>query len=105
MLVDAAGRFRMDSLLFTGKAKLFYAYKDSKGKTKPALVSIDSDTLPQPVELIPSGMLGNMITRDINTNTSKEEVDTRYDYLKSRLNETKELEKVSSIMTLIKNLK
>ncbi|MCY7311954.1 MAG: hypothetical protein LH619_14350 [Chitinophagaceae bacterium] len=95
VLVDAAGRFRMDSLLFMGKAKLFYAYKDSKGKTKPALVSIDSDTLRQPVELIPSGMLYNMIIRDINPNTSKEEVNTRYDYLKSRLDETKELEKVT----------
>ncbi len=95
VLVDAAGRFRMDSLLFMGKAKLFYAYKDSKGKIKSALISIDSDTLRQPLELIPSGMLDNMIIRDINANTSKEEVSTRYDYLKSGVDEIKELEKVT----------
>jgi hypothetical protein len=93
--VDATGKFRMDSLLFMGKAKLFYAYKESKGKTKPAVISIDSDTLRQPVELIPPGMLDNMIARDINNNTSKDELDTRNNYLKSRLDETKELEKVT----------
>jgi hypothetical protein len=93
--VDAAGRFRMDSLLFMGKAKLFYAYKDNKGKTKPALMSIDSDTLRQPVELIPSGMLDNVVTRIINATTPNEEVDTRYNYLKSRLDEMRELEKVT----------
>jgi len=93
--VDVAGRFRMDSLLYMGKAKLFYAYKDNRGKIRPALISLDIDTLRQPMEMIPAGMLDNTITRNITPIASKEEVDTRYNYLKSQMDEIKELEKVT----------
>ncbi len=93
--VGAEGTFRMDSLLFMGKAKLFYAYKDNKGKTKPALVSIDDSSLPQAIEAIPAGMMDNAMVRDINTTPGKEEVSTRYSYVKSGQDEVKELEKVT----------
>jgi|CXWL01.1.fsa_nt_gi hypothetical protein len=93
--VDTAGKFRIDSLMFMGKAKFFYAYTDSKGKTKPALVSIDDNLLQRTTEAAPLGRIENSMVRDINTTPVTEEVNTRYGYVKSRMDEIKELEKVT----------
>ena len=93
--IDAAGKFRIDSLIFLGKAKLFYAYADNKGKTKPALVIVDNNPLQQIVESIPSGMMANMIVRDVNISPGKEEAAVRNDYVKKHPDEIKELEKVT----------
>ena len=93
--VNAAGKFRMDSLLFFGKAKLYYAYTDSKEKPKPALVILTDNTLAKLITVLPGTMLNNVMVRDINTTRSKEEINTRYGYVKSRLDEVKELEQVT----------
>lgn len=93
--VDAAGKFRMDSLLFYGKAKFFYAYTDSKDKPRPAIVHLDSDSLQKIMTGMPGNLMESVITRDINLAESKEEVNTRYGYVKSRLDEIKELERVT----------
>ena len=93
--VDAAGKFRMDSLLFYGKAKFFYAYTDSKDKPRPAIVHLDADPLQKIMTGMPGNLMESVITRDINLAESKEEVNTRYGYVKSRLDEIKELERVT----------
>ncbi len=93
--VDATGQFRMDSLVFAGKAKLFYAYADSKTKIKPALVILDNDPLQMVMTTIPGNLTENIISRDINTVQGKEEVTTRYGYVKSRLDGIKVLESVT----------
>ncbi|MBC7874779.1 MAG: hypothetical protein H7Y01_12325 [Ferruginibacter sp.] len=93
--VDETGKFKMDSLFFVGKGKFFYAYTDSKGKTKPALVSIDDNPLQNSITAIPPGMMENTVARDIDPVRVKEEVNTRYGYVKSSLEEIKVLEKVT----------
>lgn len=85
----------MDSLLFFGKAKLYYAYTDSKEKPKSALVILTDNTLAKLITVLPGTMLNNVMVRDINTTRSKEEINTRYGYVKSRLDEVKELEQVT----------
>jgi hypothetical protein len=78
-----------------GKGKLFYAYTDTKGKTKPAVISVDDNPLQQIMEVIPAGITDGTIAKDINTTAGKEEVNTRYSYVKSGPDEVKELEKVT----------
>lgn len=94
-VVDASGKFMLDSLMFLGKAKFYYAFIDNKGKTKPALVSIDHNPFRNTIETIPSGMMDNLIAKDIANARFKDEVNIRYGYVKSRLDEIKELEKVT----------
>jgi len=93
--VDAAGKFRMDSLLFSGKGKFFYAYTDNKGKAHPALVTIDENPFQLVIEKVPSGMLENSIARDIHSTQDKNELTTRNNFVKVQLDEIKELEKVT----------
>lgn len=91
--VDAAGKFRVDSLLFPGKAKLFYSYIDNKGKVKPALIILDDYPLQKRAETVPAGIMENSIARDVSQ--PADDVNTRYGYVRSRLDEIKELEKVT----------
>ena len=62
--VDAAGNFKIDSLVTYGKTKLVYVYTDSKGKKKPARITIDNNPLQRSIEIIPAGMLTHVIARD-----------------------------------------
>jgi hypothetical protein len=94
VIVDAAGKFKIDSLLFYGKGKFFYAYTDNKGKPKPALVNIDDNSLLSSVEIIPVNMLENNTAINI-TAFAGSDVKKREDYVKSHFNEIKELEKVT----------
>lgn len=93
--VDAAGNFRLDSLMFFGKGKVFYTYSDSKGKLKPALVVLDEHSLNKMAENIPSVVTANMISHRAEKINSKGEIDSRFNYVKARLDEVKELEKVT----------
>ncbi|MEI2739137.1 MAG: hypothetical protein V9F01_10155 [Chitinophagaceae bacterium] len=93
--VDAGGKFKLDSLMFLGKAKFYYAFFDNKGKTKPALISIDPNPLRNTIEAIPASMMDNAIVKDFTNTRFKDEVSTRYGYVKSRLDEIKELERVT----------
>ncbi len=43
--VDERGNFKIDSLVFNGKSKLFYAYQDKKGRTKKATLMPDENSL------------------------------------------------------------
>ena len=47
------GRFSIDSLLFYGKARFYYAYKTEQGKEKPVNIFLDPQPVDQVVEAIP----------------------------------------------------
>lgn len=93
--VDAAGRFRIDSLLFRGKAKLYYAWMDTKGKARPALVTLDENSMEQAAANWPAGALEHALARDINSSPGKEERTIRQNYVQVQLDEIKELERVT----------
>lgn len=93
--VDATGKFRIDSLLFYGKAKFFYAYTDSKDKARPALVQLDENFLQKITDVSPRTKPENVITKNSDGIPAKDEVNSRYGYVKSRIDEIKELERVT----------
>jgi len=93
--VDASGKFRIDSLLFYGKAKFFYAYTDSKDKAKPASVQLDENFLQKITDMIPGAKPENIIAKNGDGMQMKDEVNSRYGYIKSRIDEIKELERVT----------
>jgi hypothetical protein len=93
--VDAKGRFKMDSLLFLGKANLFYAYTGSNGKQRAALVIADEDPMNKVVSFVPQDISKNNIERSAAVLQNKKEIDTRYQYVKFRLDEEKELARVT----------
>jgi hypothetical protein len=47
------GKFRIDSLLFYGKARFYYAYKTAQGKEKPVNISLDPQPIDRVVEALP----------------------------------------------------
>lgn len=91
--VDANGRFKLDSILFYGKAKLYYAFTDNKAKVKPALLVLDENKLNQFAGKVSHAMFVNTVSYDPFMN--KSEIDTRAGHIKSRLEEFKELERVT----------
>lgn len=95
VMVDAKGGFKMDSLVFLGKANLFYAYTGSNDKPRPALAFVDEEPMKKIVSVVPQDITKNNIERTAVVLQNKKEIDTRYQYVKSRLEEEKELEKVT----------
>lgn len=93
--VDAQGRFKMDSLLFLGKANLFYAYTGSNDKQRAALAFVDEDPMKKIVSFVPQDLAKNNIERNAAVLQNKNEIDARYQYVKYRLEEEKELERVT----------
>lgn len=93
--VDINGRFKMDSLLFFGKANLFYAYTGSKGKQQAVVVTAEEDIMKKTVSFVPLEIAKNNIERNTAAMQNKNEIDFRSQYIKSRLDEIKELEKVT----------
>ena len=92
--VNGNGFFAMDSVAFIGKAKFFYTYSDKQGKVKPAKVYIDTNSLEKSIENIPPVLAESVISKNPSVLTNKEEVNSRYRYVQTRLDEVKELEKV-----------
>lgn len=94
VLVDDKGAFKIDSLLFSGKSKFFYAYTDAKDKQKPAhiVLNIDKENSPSTV---PQNAMGDAGQASTGASQNKEEVSSRYGYAQSKLDEVKELEKVT----------
>ncbi|HMU46588.1 MAG TPA: hypothetical protein PKC72_09480 [Chitinophagaceae bacterium] len=92
---DDNGAFRLDSLYFLGKAKLFYAYTDAKGKTRPALVIPDENGVDKNVWIVP-GNISEMVNRkSLKAMTNKNEIDKRSEYVKIAKDEIIELENVN----------
>jgi hypothetical protein len=92
--VDAKGRFKLDSLVFLGKANLFYAYTGSNNKPRPALAIADEEPM-KIVSVVPQEISKNNIERTTAAFQNKKEIDTRYQYVRSRIEKEKELEKVT----------
>ena len=93
--VDAQGRFKMDSLLFLGRANLFYAYTAGNGKQRAAIAFVDEDPMKNIVSFVPQDIAKNNIERSAAVIQNKKEIDTRYQYIRSRLEVEKEMEKVT----------
>ncbi len=93
--VGVDGRYKMDSLLFMGKAKFFYAYTSGNGKPKDALAIVDDNPMKKIIYFAPLDISKNNIERSAKIIQSKRETDVRYQYVKSRLNEIKELERIT----------
>jgi hypothetical protein len=93
--VGANGEFKMDSMVFLGKANLFYAYTGNNGKQRAAIVSVDEEPLKNIVSMIPQNMAENIPERTAASIQNKKEIDTRYQYVRSRIDEEKELERVT----------
>jgi hypothetical protein len=93
--VDGSGYFHLDSVLFYGNGKLYYAYVDPKGKVKNAIVVLDAHPLTNNAAIIPQNFFASMIRQHAERVQAKSDIDTRYNYVKSRLDEVKELERVT----------
>lgn len=93
--VNAAGEFKQDSMLFFGKAKLFYAYLDSKERQRPALAMLNDNALQKMMETLPPGAMNNILAREVNLARVNGEINTRYGYVLSRLDDIKELERIT----------
>jgi hypothetical protein len=93
--VDATGYFQMDSLVFFGKGTFYYSYTDNKEKTKPALIVVDEHPLNKYAATIPAGMLNEAVVYGAQKLKGTGEIDLRYNYVKSRLDQVKELENVT----------
>jgi len=92
-MVDANGKFKIDSLIFSGRSKFFYAYTDAKDKQRSAVITVNSGQ-----ESFPSANpqnAENSILRNTTVSSNKGEVDTRHSYVQARFNEVKELERIT----------
>lgn len=56
--VNGDGQFTIDSLLFFGRTKIYYTYKDKKGKEKAVLLEIKDDTFLPDITKLPAGAIG-----------------------------------------------
>jgi hypothetical protein len=95
VVVDAKGRFKMDSLYFLGKANFFYAYTANNGKPKAVVAFVDEDPVKNMLSVIPQEFAKNNIERISTAIQNKEEIEKRYQYVNSQIVEIKELEKVT----------
>jgi hypothetical protein len=93
-MVDAAGRFTLDSVAFFGKAQLFYGYSDKNEKQKPALVMLDENTLDNAIRIVPADIM-KAGTKAGTQLQDREEIVRRYQQGKDKPGEIKELENVN----------
>lgn len=93
-MVDAAGRFTLDSVAFFGKAQLFYGYSDKNEKQKQALVILDENTLDNAIRIVPADIM-KAGTKAGTQLQDKEEITKRYQQGKDKPGEIKELENVN----------
>ncbi len=91
--IGADGRFSMDSVAFAGKAKFFYTYSDKQGKAKPVKVHLDDNMLDRKMEQVSVGIAESTIAKNTQ-GLGKDEIDSRYRFAHSKLDDVKELEKV-----------
>jgi hypothetical protein len=92
--VDGEGNFVMDSVAFVGRSKLFYAYSDKQGKARPAKVHLNDNQLEKNIQLIPAGMADMVIAKTASGIQGKDDINKRYRYSQTKLDDVKELEKV-----------
>jgi hypothetical protein len=93
--VGADGKFTIDSLLFFGKARFYYAYKTTEGKERTVNINLD----PQPVDIVIEAMPYTKSGEDIayiNATGVAEgaAITKRYSTGSSAVTKTKELDPV-----------
>ncbi|MGH2552450.1 MAG: hypothetical protein ACRDEB_01970 [Chitinophagaceae bacterium] len=93
--VNTKGQFRLDSLMFIGKANFFYAYIGVNGKQKAAIAIVVEDSLKNVNSFVQQDIAKNSIERTGSYLQNKKDLDIRSRYIQSRLDEIKELEKVT----------
>ncbi len=94
--VGPDGKFTIDSLLFYGKAKFYYAYKTAQGKEKPVNISLDPQPLDRVVEALPYRISeGEMAQISAAVIPEGAAINKRYRSGTSSLTETKELKPVT----------
>ncbi|MBI5858175.1 MAG: hypothetical protein HZB42_11085 [Sphingobacteriales bacterium] len=94
-MVNGKGQFRLDSLFFAGKSKFHYAYTDYREKQRPALVIPDEVSIEKIMNAIVADITANTISRHTGIISNKTEIDNRFTYVQSKLEEVKELERVT----------
>jgi hypothetical protein len=93
--VGVDGKFKVDSLLFFGKAKFYYVYKTAQGKEKPVNIFLDPQPLDLVIEAMPYSISEEEITAIITTGiTDGTAINKRYSSGSSNLTKTKELDPV-----------
>lgn len=100
--VDAKGRFVLDSMLFRGKSKLFYAYLNNQGKTRPAKIHIDENVLGKIVEALPADFAAGNSMMNPGVLQNATEVLKRSQYAQTSLDQIKQLESVTVKTTVNK---
>lgn len=97
--VDAAGRFKIDSAAFFGRARLFYGYSDKNEKQKPALVLLDENATEKAVQLVPADLAAKTNAGNPALFQNKEELNRRQQQVQIALDQVKELENVNVTAT------
>ena len=93
-ILSEQGRFMLDSLVFMGKAKFFYAYTDKQGKAKPALAIPDENEMEKQVIKIPLLIPSEVGEKNLSGLPYNEEIARRYTYTQGFEEKIKELENV-----------
>jgi hypothetical protein len=101
--VDQQGRFSMDSIVFYGKTKIYYAYTNPEGKQRPAIVIPDENTMQSMIEKIQSPVPSNIGALDPVGPQKQEELVQRAQFARSGLDEVKELPNVNVQTSASKN--
>lgn len=94
-IVNTKGEFKIDSLYFIGKSKFFYTYTDIREKQRPALVILSGNEIEKIASSDAGDMALNNIQRRDEQGNNKNEIDKRYNDVQSKLEEIKELERVT----------
>lgn len=94
-VVDAKGEFRIDSLNFYGKSKFYYAYTDAKEKPRACLITIVASGEEESLTTAPANIADDGMQRNLIATQNKGEVDARYGYIRTGLDQIKELERVT----------
>ena len=94
-IVGSKGEFRMDSLLFAGKSKFYYAYTDSHDKQRPARIIPDENAMEKITGVLVASIAENPGQQNTEITQNKSEVNYRYNYVQSKLEEGKGLQKVT----------
>lgn len=93
--LNEKGKFSVDSLVFIGHTKLFYAYTDQRGKVKSVLLQLDSNQLDKAVNVVPVMLPTPPVTGN-TISLAAREIDRRFQFQSYKI-PVKELEGVTMV--------
>lgn len=97
IVIDEKGMFKIDSLVFSGKSKLFYAYQDKKGRTKKVLLQLDENSLGS-LQTAALKQYPELIKTELNNDLPE----TRDMDIAAKADKVKELENVKVVSNIYK---